>query len=50
MHGHHEDKSNAEGTTETNGTSVSLSGQNSIANALSSTNGEGLQLSMRIEL
>ena len=45
MHGHHEDKSNAEGTTETNGTSVSLSGQNSIANALSSTNGEGLQLS-----
>lgn len=45
MHGHHEDKSDAEGNTETNGTSVSLSGQNSIANALSSTNGEGLQLS-----
>lgn len=45
MHGHHEDKSDAEGTTETIGTSKSLSEQNSIANALSSTKGEGLQLS-----
>lgn len=45
MHGHHEDNSDAEGKTETTGTSKSLSEQNSIANALSATKGEGLQLS-----
>lgn len=44
MKGHHEDTSDAEGTTETTGTSKSLSEQNSIANALSSTKGEGLQI------
>ena len=44
MKGHHEDTSDAEGTTETTGTSKSLSEQNSIANALSSSNGEGLQI------
>lgn len=45
MHGHHEDNSDTEGKTETTGTSKSLSEQNSIANALSATKGEGLQLS-----
>lgn len=44
MKGHHEDASDANGTTETTGTSKSLSKQNSIANALSSTKGEGLQI------
>lgn len=44
MKGHHEDKSEAEGTSETTGTSKSLSEQNSIANALSSSKGEGLQI------
>ena len=45
MTGHHEDTSDAEGITKTSGTSKSLSEQNSIANALSSSNGEGLQIS-----
>lgn len=44
MHGHHEDKSDAEGRTDTKGTSKSLSEQNSIANALSSSQGDGLQI------
>lgn len=44
MRGHHEDKSDAEGTTETQGTAKSLSEQNSIANALSSSKGEGIQI------
>ena len=44
MKGHHEDKSDAEGMTETSGTSKALSEQNSIANALSSSKGEGLQI------
>lgn len=45
MHGHHEDRSEAEGNTVTEGTSKSLSKQNSIANALSNNEGEGLQIS-----
>ncbi|WP_310603228.1 ATP-binding protein [Anaerosporobacter sp.] len=44
MHGKHEDNSDAEGTSETIGTSKSLSEQNSIANALSTTKSEGLQI------
>lgn len=44
MKGHHEDKSDAEGISTTTGTSKSLSEQNSIANALSSSEGEGLQI------
>mgnify|MGYP002510935918 CR=1 FL=1 len=44
MHGHHEDHADTEGDTETTGTSKSLSEQNSIANALSSNKGEGLQI------
>lgn len=44
MKGHHEDNSDAEGTSETTGSSKSLSEQNSIANALSSSKGEGLQI------
>lgn len=44
MKGHHEDTSESEGTSETTGTSKSLSEQNSIANALSSSKGEGLQI------
>ena len=44
MKGHHEDKSEAEGVSETTGKSKSLSEQNSIANALSSSKGEGLQI------
>lgn len=44
MKGHHEDNSDAEGISETTGTSKSLSEQNSIANALSSSKGEGLQI------
>lgn len=44
MHGHHRDESDSKGETKTSGTSKSLSEQNSIANALSTTNGEGLQL------
>ncbi len=44
MHGKHEDSSDAVGTSETNGTSKSLSEQNSVANALSSNQGEGLQI------
>ncbi|WP_051554866.1 ATP-binding protein [Lachnospira multipara] len=44
MHGKHEDESDSEGETNTSGTSKSLSEQNSIANALSSTKGEGLQI------
>lgn len=45
MKGHHEDNSEAEGETRTEGTSKSLSEQNSIANALSNNEGEGLQIS-----
>lgn len=45
MKGHHEDNSEAEGETQTEGTSKSLSEQNSIANALSNNKGEGLQIS-----
>lgn len=44
MKGHHEDNSEAEGATETTGTSKALSEQNSIANALSTSKGEGLQI------
>ena len=44
MEGWHEDKGESEGVSETIGTSKSLSEQNSIANALSSSKGEGLQL------
>lgn len=42
--GSHEDTSDSQGTTETTGTSKALSEQNSIANALSTSNGEGLQI------
>lgn len=42
--GKHEDRSNATGDIRTEGTSQTLSEQNSIANALSENNGEGLQL------
>lgn len=42
--GKHEDESNATGNVRTEGTSKTLSEQNSIANALSESNGEGLQL------
>lgn len=42
--GKHEDESNAEGVSETKGTSKALSSQNSIANALNSSMGEGLQI------
>lgn len=45
MYGHHEDKSDAEGKTVTEGKSKSLSEQNSIANAFTINMGEGLQLS-----
>lgn len=45
MHGHHEDNADTEGQTDTTGKSKSLSEQNSIANALSSNEGEGLQIS-----
>lgn len=42
--GNHEDTSDSEGITKTAGTSKSLSEQNSIANALSVSDGEGLQI------
>lgn len=42
--GEHRDEGDASGETNTRGTSKSLSKQNSIANALSSTEGEGLQI------
>lgn len=45
MHGHHEDNADTEGQTDTTGKSKSLSEQNSIANALSNSEGEGLQIS-----
>lgn len=45
MYGHHEDKSESEGDTKTKGKSKSLSEQNSIANALTNNEGEGLQIS-----
>lgn len=45
MHGHHEDNGDTEGQTDTTGKSKSLSKQNSIANALSNNEGEGLQIS-----
>ena len=45
MHGHHEDDADTEGQTDTTGKSKSLSEQNSIANALSNNEGEGLQIS-----
>lgn len=44
MHGRHEDIADAEGQTDTTGTSRALSEQNSIANALSNNEGEGLQI------
>ncbi len=44
MHGSHEDKSDSEGSTLTEGKSQSLSKQNSIANALSTNDGEGLNI------
>lgn len=44
MHGQHKDESEANGEIKTGGTSKSLSEQNSIANALSKTDGEGLQI------
>ena len=44
MRGHHEDDADTEGQTDTTGKSKSLSEQNSIANALSSNEGEGLQI------
>jgi hypothetical protein len=44
MHGHHEDNADTEGQTDTTGKSKSLSEQNSIANALSNNEGEGLQI------
>ena len=44
MKGNHEDTSEAEGISETTGQSKSLSEQNSIANALSTSKGEGLQI------
>lgn len=45
MHGHHEDNADTEGQTDTVGKSKALSEQNSIANALSNNEGEGLQIS-----
>lgn len=44
MHGKHEDNADTTGQTDTTGKSKSLSEQNSIANALSDTKGEGLQI------
>lgn len=45
MHGQHKDVSDTSGETNTSGTSKSLSEQNSVANSVSSSNGEGLQIS-----
>lgn len=44
MHGKHEDNADTTGQTDTTGKSKALSEQNSIANALSDTKGEGLQI------
>jgi len=44
MRGHHEDNADTAGQTDTTGKSKSLSEQNSIANALSNCDGEGLQI------